>query len=124
MVSPNTYTVDNSDRVSVQFYSSHPVDVADISLTFSRYSFVSKEGEREDRGKVVNFTISGDQIKKSNTESDKLCTYDIQYSPLNKLYTITINHPLKVWEPVDADNNVVSLTGYSDASTSTVDGVK
>lgn len=124
VVSPNTYTVDNSDRVSVQFYSSHPVDVADISLTFSRYSFVSKEGEREDRGKVVNFTISGDQIKKSNTESDKLCTYDIQYSPLSKLYTITINHPLKVWEPVDASDAVVSLTGYSNASASTVDGVK
>lgn len=124
VVSPNTYTVDNSDRVSVQFYSSHPVDVADISLTFSRYSFVSTSGSRADRGKIVNFTISGDQIEKSNTESDKLCTYDIQYSPLNKLYTITINHPLKVWEPVDASDAVVSLAGYSNASTSTVDGVK
>lgn len=124
VVSPTVYEVNNSDVASIQFYSSHPVEVKDISLTYNRYAFVSTTGTRVDRGKVVSFTIDKAQIEKSNTETDKLCTWDISYSPTSKVYTITITHPLKVWEPYDSSGAVVSLSGYNNASASTIDGVK
>lgn len=124
VVSPTVYEVNNSDVASIQFYSSHPVEVKDISLTYNRYAFVSTTGDRADRGKVVSFTIDKAQIEKSNTETDKLCTWDISYSPTSKVYTITITHPLKVWEPYDSSGAVVSLSGYNNASASTIDGVK
>lgn len=124
VVSPTVYEVNNSDVASIQFYSSHPVEVKEISLTYNRYAFVSTTGTRADRGKVVSFTIDKAQIEKSNTETDKLCTWDISYSPTSKVYTITITHPLKVWEPYDSSGAVVSLSGYDDANASTIKGVK
>lgn len=124
VVSPTVYEVNNSDVASIQFYSSHPVEVKDISLTYNRYAFVSTTGDRADRGKVVSFTIDKAQIEKSNTETDKLCTWDISYSPTSKVYTITITHPLKVWEPYDSSGAVVSLSGYNNASATMIEGVK
>lgn len=124
VLSPSRYVVDNTSTAAITFYSSHPVEVQDISLTYNRYAFVSSTGTRADRGKVVSFTVSKDQIEASNTEADKLCAWNISYSEVSKLYTVTVTHPLKIWTPVDASGKEVSLTGYSNANESTVDGVK
>lgn len=124
VVSQSRYVVDNTSTAAITFYSSHPVEVQDISLTYNRYAFVSSTGTRADRGKVVSFTVSKDQIEASNTEADKLCTWDVSYSEVAKLYTVTVTHPLKIWMPVDSSGKEVSLTGYSNADESTVDGVK
>ncbi|MDE5957316.1 MAG: hypothetical protein K2G78_03295 [Muribaculaceae bacterium] len=124
VVSQSRYVVDNTSTAAITFYSSHPVEVQDISLTYNRYAFVSSTGTRADRGKVVSFTVSKDQIEASNTEADKFCTWDIRYSEVSKLYTVAVTHPLKMWIPVDSSGKEVSLTGYSNADESTVDGVK
>lgn len=112
-------TVDNLESVSIPFYSSHPVEITDITLSYNRYNFVP-DIANSDCGKVVTIPISKEQIDLSVSGTDSLCSYRVSYDKVSRQMTLEIKHPLKIWNPVDAAGEPVPLTGYNDASAATV----
>ncbi len=124
VVSPNKFSVQSQNEIEIPIYSSHPIEVYEVSLKYNRYAFVNQNGY-EDTGKQVTFTITDGQIKLSNekNEDSPLCSYRIERNA-NGQYSLFVKHPLEVWNPYDSNNNQVALTGYRDASDETVAGVQ
>lgn len=124
VVSPTEFSVQSQNEIEIPIYSSHPIEVYEVSLKYNRYAFVNQNGY-EDTGKQVTFTITDGQIKLSNekNEDSPLCTYRIERNA-NGQYSLFVKHPLEVWDPYDSDNNPVALTGYRNASDETVAGVQ
>ncbi len=54
VVSPTTYRMDNTEDFTLNFYSSHPVEVDDITMTYQRFSYITETGNSE-MGTVVYF---------------------------------------------------------------------
>lgn len=104
VVSPTEFNIDNEAQFSFPYYSSHPITITKVEMTYKRFNYYS-----DGNGDVVNFTIDFDQIKNSNTEAQKLCTYEPSQDDL-KQTIVKINHPLKIWLPYTEDGDVVSLT--------------
>lgn len=123
VVSPTVYTANNEEEFTIPFYTSHPAEIADISMEYNRYAFVNSNG-REDTGKVVTFTISKDQIEKSVQGTDSLCTYRVERDPLSGQMQIVVKHPMMVWNPYNSNGTVVKQTGYTNANESTVASVQ
>ena len=124
VVSPNKFSVQSQNEIEIPIYSSHPIEVYEVSLKYNRYAFVNQNGY-EDTGKQVTFTITDGQIKLSNekNEDSPLCSYRIERNA-NGQYSLFVKHPLEVWNPYDSNNNQVARTGYRDASDETVAGVQ
>lgn len=124
VVSPNKFSVQSQNEIEIPIYSSHPIEVYEVSLKYNRYAFVN-QNVYEDTGKQVTFTITDGQIKLSNekNEDSPLCSYRIERNA-NGQYSLFVKHPLEVWNPYDSNNNQVALTGYRDASDETVAGVQ
>lgn len=104
VVSPTEFNIDNEAQFSFPYYSSHPITITKVEMTYKRFNYYS-----DGNGDVVNFTIDFDQIKNSNTGAQKLCTYEPSQDDL-KQTIVKINHPLKIWLPYTEDGDVVSLT--------------
>lgn len=117
VVNPNVYTVHNEEDIIIPFYTSHPVSLSNVSITFEQFAFVSN-GKYLDVGKVVNFTIDQEQINLSNNPPEnyisdqKLITYEESTSGLNQA-VIRINHPLTVWRPIAWDKEDQEYYGTS-----------
>ncbi len=108
VVSPTVYTANNEEEFTIPFYTSHPAEIADISMEFQRFNYYS-----DGNGDVVSFTISENVIKASNTATDSLCSYNVVKDPLGNQMMVRIKHPLKVWTPRNSSGSEVSLTGRS-----------
>lgn len=106
VVSPTVYTANNEEEFTIPFYTSHPAEIADISMEYQRFNYYS-----DGNGDVVSFTISENVIKASNTATDSLCSYNVVKDPLGNQMMVRIKHPLKVWTPRDSSGSEVSLTG-------------
>ena len=124
VVSPKNFEVQSQNDIEIQIYSSHPIELEDITLKYNRYAFVNENGYT-DTGKVVTFTVSKEQIDLSNEKSSgsKFCTYRVE-KDANGQYSLFISHPLVVWDPYDSNDNQVSLTGYKNANDETVAAVQ
>lgn len=124
VVSPNTFSVQSQNEIEIPIYSSHPIEVYEVSLKYNRYAFVNENGY-EDTGKQVTFTITNGQIKLSNEKNpdNQLCTCRIERNA-NGQYSLFVKHPLEVWDPYDSKDDEVALTGYRDASEATVSDVQ
>lgn len=105
VVSPNKFSVDNEAEFSFPYYSSHPIKITNIEMNYKRYNFYS-----DGNGTVVDFTVTQDQIDKSNTETQTFCSCVPAQDDLNQTI-VKVTHPLKVWEPYDKDGNKIALTG-------------
>lgn len=105
VVSPNKFSVNNEAEFSFPYYSSHPIKVTNIEMVYKRYNFYS-----DGNGTVVDFTVTQDQIDKSNTETQTFCSCVPAQDDLNQTI-VKVTHPLKIWEPYDKDGNKISLTG-------------
>lgn len=127
VVNPNVISIQNEAKFLVPFYSSHPVDISDISLTYERFNFYSNGN-----GEVVDITIPKEQIDKStytHTETvngvatqvtDSICNYTIVKDPSTNQFALSIEHQLKTWTPVQSNGTTVALTGNNDGSLNTV----
>lgn len=112
IVNPKYYKVDNSDKISIPFYSSHVPEVKTISIKYERFNAVTTGS-----GEIVNLDISKDIIDKSYSGSgenaDSLCNYYINYNASLGQYYLNIDHPLKIWKPVNLEGVEIPIEGSS-----------
>lgn len=112
VVNPNSVSVQNEGEVMIPFYSSHPVDINDITMTFQRFNFYS-----DGNGEVVNIEVPKTKLDASETTTDgtayKMVSYEIVTDPVTNQMSLKINHPLEIWTPVNNAGAEVSLTNRS-----------
>jgi len=121
VVSPTTYRMDNTEDFTLNFYSSHPVEVDDITMTYQRFSYITETGNAE-MGTVVYFPTSKEVIDRSVTpDGIKMVEYseNITTAPNSKQYSFSLKHKLEVWTPLDKDGIIVPQTGYRNLSDTT-----
>lgn len=130
VVSPATYTANNEASVTIPFYTSHPAEITDIQIRYNEYAFVSRSSTGyADTGQVVSFTATKAAIDKSETKNsdgttEKMCDYYIQQNPLNNQMELVVKHPLNAWIAYDSSGNEIAMTGYTNASNTTVGNVQ
>ncbi len=128
VVSPTTYRMDNTEDFTLNFYSSHPVEVDDITMTYQRFSYITETGNAE-MGTVVYFPTSKEVIDRSVTpDGIKMVEYseNITTAPNSKQYSFSLKHKLEVWTPLNSatatsitTGNTVRQTGYRNLSDTT-----
>ncbi len=128
VVSPTTYRMDNTEDFTLNFYSSHPVEVDDITMTYQRFSYITETGNA-DAGAVVYFPTSKEVIDRSvMPDGIKMVEYskNITIAPNSKQYSFSLRHKLEVWTPLNSatatsitNGNTVSQTGYTSLSDTT-----
>ena len=121
VVSPTTYRMDNAEDFTLNFYSSHPVEVDDITMTYQRFSYITETGNPK-MGTVVYFPTSKEVIDRSVTpDGIKMVEYseNITTAPNSKQYSFSLKHKLEVWTPLDKDGIIVPQTGYRNLSDTT-----
>lgn len=128
VVSPTTYRMDNTEDFTLNFYSSHPVEVDDITMTYQRFSYITETGNSE-MGTVVYFPTSKEVIDRSVTpDGIKMVEYseNITTAPNSKQYSFSLKHKLEVWTPLNSatatsitTGNTVRQTGYISLSDTT-----
>lgn len=115
IVNPSSYKINNEGSFRIPFYSSHEVEISDISMTFQRFNFYNNT-----LGQVVEIQLTKNVIDNSNSRAasgEEFCTYDIEYDSTSKQYYIVINHPLKIWNPYASNGQEVALTGNATSIT-------
>ena len=119
VVNPNSVSVQNEGEVMIPFYSSHPVDINDITMTFQRFNFYSNGN-----GEVVNIEVPQAKLDASETTTDgttyKMVSYEIVTDPVTNQMSLKINHPLEIWTPVNNTGAEVSLTNREENTLTTV----
>lgn len=82
------YTMNNENEITIPFYSSHDVELANVTLTYFRYN------ESSD-GSETTHTVTPEQNEASRTNPDdpRSGIYDVSYDNVNK--TLTFYHDLK-----------------------------
>ncbi len=128
VVSPTTYRMDNAEDFTLNFYSSHPVEVDDITMTYQRFSYITETGNAE-MGTVVYFPTSKEVIDRSVTpDGIKMVEYseNITTAPNSKQYSFSLKHKLEVWTPLNSSTatsittgNTVRQMGYTSLSDTT-----
>ena len=122
VVNPNSVSVQNEGEVMIPFYSSHPVDINDITMTFQRFNFYS-----DGNGEVVNIEVPQAKLDASETTTDgttyKMVSYEIVTDPVTNQMSLKINHPLEIWTPVNNAGAEVSLTNRNGTGQNTLTNV-
>lgn len=108
VVNPNTITVQNEAEITVPYYSSHPVDISNVTMTFQRFNFYSNGN-----GEVVDITVPKSTLDASETGGQKMCTFELTTDPLTNQKVLKINHPLEIWNAYNG-NTPVTFTGKAD----------
>lgn len=119
VVNPNYYVANNESQIVIPFYTSHPVEIDDINITYQRYNFYS-----DGNGDVVDIDIDKDQIDKSVTATDSICTYHIVQNKTTGQMSVVIDHSLDMWYPVNSAGEEVSLTDRSGNGDNSLANVK
>lgn len=113
VVSPTSYRMDNTEDFSLSFYSSHPVEIEDITMTYQRFSFITATGNNN-MGAVVYFPTSKQIIDRSVTSDGiKMVEYseNITTAPNSKQYVFNLKHKLEVWTPLNNASATSITTG-------------
>ena len=122
VVNPNLVSVQNEAEMTVPFYSSHPVDINNISMTFQRFNFYSNGN-----GDVVEITVPQNKLDASestvNGSTEKMVSYEIVTDPVTNQMSLKINHPLEIWTPVNNANQEVLLTNRNGTGDNTLANV-
>lgn len=108
IVNPTSFEVDNEASFRIPFYSTHDVEITDISISYQLFNFYSGT-----QGNLATITINKTAIDNSNnsaTDGSKFCDYDIVYDTTTKQYYISINHPLKIYTPYNSSGNEIPMT--------------
>lgn len=122
VVNPNVYTVNNESEIAIPYYTSHPVEISDISMTYERFNFYSNGN-----GDTVHIEIPKLKIDRSVvldndgvTPKDTIVDYSIEQDPYTKQMTLRIKHDLKIWTPVRENGATVDLTDNANNTLTTV----
>lgn len=125
VVNPNHVSVQNEAEVSIPIYSSHPVDLSNITMTFQRFNFYTGTN-----GEVVDITIPQNKLDLSkytvNGTTYKMVDYELKKDATTNQLSLVIKHPLEIWTPVNNNSanitalNTVNLTGNAAGTFNTV----
>lgn len=105
VVDQNEFDVNNLEKISIPFYTSHKTVVTDIQMTFYRFNY-------SDEGSKFPVTCTKEMNALSATASragEPVFEYDFD----NETSVLTVSHPLVIYEPMEEQNNskkVVDLT--------------
>lgn len=114
VVNPNIFSVQNENTANIPYYSSHEVEVENITMTFQRFNFFS-----DGTGDIVEFVVPQTILDRSVSDTgDKMVSYDIVRNPTTNQMSLRITHPMVIWTPVNSNGDEVPLTGQ-DKSTIT-----
>ncbi|MDE6264329.1 MAG: DUF1566 domain-containing protein [Paramuribaculum sp.] len=108
VVNQNNYFVDNQSAISIPFYSSHEVEVRDITMTYQRFNMYGNNSE------IMNIPITMEQNHRTGIENngDSIFTYNLESDAMGN-NVLTIDHPLTTWAPRGENGNVINETGYN-----------
>lgn len=122
VVNPNVVTVNNEAEMLIPFYSSHSVDISNISMTFQRFNFYS-----DGNGEVVNIDVPKNKLDLSTATVDGNTTNMVEYEIYTDQHTnqkyVKIKHALEIWNPVNASGATVNLTGRNGTGNNTLEAV-
>lgn len=126
VVNPNMVAVQNESEVLIPFFSSHPVDYDNVTMTFQRFNYYSNGN-----GDVVNIEVDENILNAStwthNIEengvtkqvTDTICSCSIIKDPTTNQLSLRIKHALDIWTPYNG-NTEVRLTGQAGSGAKTI----
>ncbi len=100
VVDQNLFEVNNEETIDIQFYSSHPTEVVEATMTYYRFNF-------SDQGTGFGVTVTQDQSNLSKTKTQKP-VFTTSFN--NSTKKLTVSHPLKISTPKDKNGKEVDLT--------------
>lgn len=113
VVDQNDFEVQNQETISIPFYTSHPSEVTDITMTFYRFNY-------SDEGGKFPVTCTMEMNKLSNTPSRAGApVFDYDFD--NETGVLTVSHPLVMYEPMRDSGStyeVIDLTNGDGPDTS------
>lgn len=117
VVNQNNYVVDNQPSISIPFYTSHPVEISNITMSYKRFNMVNFANSDFGTGIVYDLEVTEGQNNLSgekNTDNNnaKIFTYSLEKDALGN-NILVINHPLIAWVPKDSNGNEIAQKGYA-----------
>lgn len=107
VVNQTNYVVDNQPSISIPFYTSHPVEISSITMSYKRFNAVSGGN-----GEVVDITVTKEQNHESgqkNTanQNDSIFAYRLDKDATGK-NVLVIDHKLVPWTPRKSNGDAIS----------------
>lgn len=116
VVNQTNYVVNNQPSISIPFYTSHPVEISSITMSYKRFNAVSGGN-----GEVVDITVTKEQNHESgqkNTanQNDSIFAYRLDKDATGK-NVLVIDHKLVPWTPRQSNGDAISENqAYSSVS--------
>lgn len=107
VVNQTKYIVNNQTSISIPFYTSHPVEISSITMSYKRFNAVSGGN-----GEVVDITVSKDQnhqsgLQNTSNKNDSIFAYRLDKDATDN-NVLVIDHKLVPWTPKDSNGNTIS----------------
>lgn len=123
VVNPTEYVVNNEAEFSIPFYTSHPVEISDYTITYPQFN-VYDSGATEKRGLPVDIimrkNVIDNSVYTSNGRTDTIATFNIAQDPQTNQMILKVNHELVMWTPRNSSNGTVSLVKRINDNTGTI----
>lgn len=116
VVNQTNYVVDNQPSISIPFYTSHPVEISSITMSYKRFNAVSGGN-----GEVVDITVTKEQnhqsgLKNTANQNDSIFSYRLDKDATGK-NVLVIEHKLVPWTPRKSNGDAISENqAYSSVS--------
>jgi len=109
VVNQKEYVVDNQPSISIPFYTSHTVEISDITMSYKRFNAVSGGN-----GEVVDIKVTKAQNKLSgekntDNDNDSIFSYRLDKDATGNNVLI-IDHKLVPWTPRQSNGDEISET--------------
>lgn len=116
VVNQTNYVVDNQPSISIPFYTSHPVEISSITMSYKRFNAVSGGN-----GEVVDITVTKEQnhqsgLRNTANQNDSIFSYRLDKDATGK-NVLVIEHKLVPWTPRESNGDAISENqAYSSVS--------
>lgn len=107
VVNQNNYVVDNQPSISIPFYTSHPVEISNITMSYKRFNAVSGGN-----GEVVDIIVTQEQnhqsgLRNTANQNDSIFSYRLDKDATGK-NVLVIDHKLVPWTPRQSNGTAIS----------------
>lgn len=106
VVNQKEYVVDNQPSISIPFYTSHTVEISDITMSYKRFNAVSRGN-----GEVVDIKVTKAQNKLSgekntDNDNDSIFSYRLDKDATGN-NVLVIEHKLVPWTPRQSNGDEI-----------------
>lgn len=126
VVNPTEYVVNNEEEFSIPFYTSHPVEVCDYSITYPQFN-VYGPNATEKRGLPVDIEMDSTVINKSvynhDGVTDTIATFHIEQDPQTNQMILKVHHELVMWNPRKSSGGTISMVRQINNNTTPADSL-